>query len=348
VKTARPLSIVIPVYNGGTEFERCLDALLASDFHDYETLIVDDASTDRSAEAARARGFEILQLDRQSGPAAARNLGAAHTASSLILFLDADVVIRPDTLSRVVAAFASNPNVAAVFGSYDDAPGARGFVSQYRNLLHHFVHQQSSAEASTFWAGCGGIRREAFLAAGGFDERKYTRPSIEDIELGYRLRRRGFKILLDKELQVKHLKRWTLRAMLGTDILSRAVPWSKLILEKDAMVNDLNLRVSARVSGMLVLLSATLPVLSCFYAPFLAVLPLTLICLGMLNLPFLRFLQRRRGGMFALSAFGMLALYYFYSAGVFTLCYCAHVFSRMRALAYKARQSNRAGRVNNA
>ena len=57
-------------------------------------------------------------------------------------------------------------------------------VSQYRNLLHHFVHQHGHAEASTFWAGCGAIRRAAFDAVGGFDAARFPRPSIEDIELG--------------------------------------------------------------------------------------------------------------------------------------------------------------------
>lgn len=348
MKTARQLSIIIPVHNGGREFERCLEALAASEFRDYEALVVDDCSTDKSAYAARARGLEVLRLKRQTGPAAARNLGASHTTSSLILFLDADVVVNHDTLSRIVSAFESDDEVAAIFGSYDDAPAAHGFVSQYRNLLHHFVHQQSSSEASTFWAGCGAIRREAFVAAGGFDERKYRRPSIEDIELGHRLRRRGFRILLDKELQVKHLKRWTFGAMLRTDILSRALPWSRLILEEDAFVNDLNLRMSARFSAILAWLTLALLLLSCFSVAFSACALSTLTWLVILNLPFLRFLQRARGRWFAVRAFAMLVLYYLYSAGVFALCYSAHNLGRLRDLAFRARGGTSAGRVNNA
>ena len=53
------------------------------------------------------------------------------------------------------------PGIAAVFGSYDDEPGAPNLVSQYRNLLHHFVHQTGRTEASTFWTGCGAVRRDA-------------------------------------------------------------------------------------------------------------------------------------------------------------------------------------------
>ena len=83
-------------------------------------------------------------------------------------------------------------------------------VSQYRNLLHHFVHQEGNPEASTFWAGCGAVRRAAFDAVAGYDEARFRRPSIEDIELGYRLRRAGYRIRLDRDLQCTHLKRWRL------------------------------------------------------------------------------------------------------------------------------------------
>ena len=78
------------------------------------------------------------------------------------------------------------------------APRLQGVVSQYRNLLHHFVHQHGNSEASTFWAGCGAIRRSVFEEMGGFDEQRFPTPSIEDIELGYRLRQAGHRILLDK------------------------------------------------------------------------------------------------------------------------------------------------------
>ncbi|MCA1815818.1 MAG: glycosyltransferase [Acidobacteria bacterium] len=245
-KTDPELSVVVPVHNGGAQLGRCLDALLASDFRDYEIVVVDDGSTDGGASAARARGVEVLALAARQGPTAARNRGAARARADIIFFVDADVVVRADTLARVAARFRREPDAAAVFGSYDDAPPAQNFVSQFKNLLHHFVHQDSSAEASTFWTGCGAVRREAFEAVGGFDERRYKRPSIEDIELGHRLRRAGFRIVLDKGLQVTHLKRWTLPSMLRADIFDRALPWSELILRDGWMINDLNRRAPAR------------------------------------------------------------------------------------------------------
>jgi hypothetical protein len=70
-----------------------------------------------------------------------------------------------------------------VFGSYDDSPPAPAFTAQYKNLIHRYYHQRPRREASTFWAGCGAVRRSVFLGLEGFDVERYRVPSIEDIEL---------------------------------------------------------------------------------------------------------------------------------------------------------------------
>jgi glycosyltransferase involved in cell wall biosynthesis len=237
------ISVIIPVHNGGAYLDKCLDALMKA-AGDFEIIVVDDASTDESADRAHARGIRVLRQNVRRGPAAARNLGAQEARGKILLFIDADVAVRPTTLARVAAHFQSRPELAALFGSYDDAPAATNFVSQYKNLFHHFIHQQSHERAETFWAGCGAVRREIFLRVGRFDEKRYTEASIEDIELGYRLRRAGYEILLDRGLQVCHLKRWTLPGLLRADIFRRAVPWSLLLLERGRMTDDLNLRLT--------------------------------------------------------------------------------------------------------
>jgi len=152
--------------------------------------VVDDGSTDHTVKVATEYGVQVVRLERNCGPATARNLGAEVAQGEYLLFIDADVGVHPETLGAVVDSLARDPTIAAVFGSYDSEPGASNFLSQYRNLFHHFVHQEGRAEASTFWAGCGAIRRSVFAAIEGFDPR-FTRPSIEDIEMGSRLRKAG-------------------------------------------------------------------------------------------------------------------------------------------------------------
>lgn len=326
MKRVPEISVVVPVHNGGPGLGRCLDALLASDFAAREIIVVDDTSTDGSAAAAASgRGVEVLRLGARSGPAAARNHGARMARAGVLLFVDADVVVRVDTLARVAAFFRSRLDAAALFGSYDDAPAAENFFSQYKNLLHHFVHQRSSPRAETFWAGCGAVRREAFAAAGGFDAEKFTGPSVEDIELGYRLRDGGFVIALDRELQVKHLKRWTLASLLRADIFGRALPWSRLMMGRGRVVSDLNLRLPDRVAAGLVGMSVALIPLSYFFSAYFGLGAAgALAGVFALNLPLLRFFARRRGAWFAAGAFAMHCLYYFYSGTVFVLCRGAH------------------------
>ena len=95
-----------------------------------------------------------------------RNLCAQIAQGDLLFFFDADVIIPPDALRQIVVAFQHDPNLTAVFGSYDDMPFESNFLSQYKNLLHHYVHQTANEEASTFWTGCGAIRREIFFKIG--------------------------------------------------------------------------------------------------------------------------------------------------------------------------------------
>jgi glycosyltransferase involved in cell wall biosynthesis len=247
---APTISVIIPARHCAKELRQCLASLERSLYRDFEIIVVDDASTDDTAQGIEPSRARVLRMATQSGPAAARNSGATIARGEYLLFLDADVCIHPETLGEIAKSLDVNPAIAAVFGSYDTQPRALNILSQYRNLMHHFVHQEACTEASTFWSGCGAVRRTVFLAVGGF-ETDYRRPCIEDIELGVRLHRAGHRILLNKQIQVTHLKRWTLWDMLKADIRDRAYPWSQLILRAGSLPNDLNLRISQRASALL-------------------------------------------------------------------------------------------------
>ena len=132
-----------------------------------------------------------------------RNLGAQHAGGEILAFVDADVVMPPGGLCLIAEDFCRDPELAAVFGSYDDKPAWTTFISQYKNLMHHYVHQTSSESAATFWAGCGAVRKTIFEEFNGFDGATYTVPSIEDIAFGLELTRSGRKIQLDKRLDGK-------------------------------------------------------------------------------------------------------------------------------------------------
>jgi GT2 family glycosyltransferase len=293
-------SIIVPAYNAAHLLPKCLAALRPALSPDTDLVVVDDGSTDDTAATASAFGARVLRRAAPGGPAAARNHGVAQTAGAILVFVDADVEVAPGAVARAVRTLDDAPELAGVFGSYDAYPSDPGLVSQFRNLLHHWVHQRSRAEAFTFWAGFGALRREAFVAVGGFDERGRT-AVIEDVELGYRLSAAGYRLRLDRDLLCTHHKRWTLGSMVMADVAFRAVPWARLLLERGDAPRDLNLTGAQRASVALVgLLALALPLLAWTPARWLAALSFAGVVA--LNWRFYDFLRRERGLAFAVAS----------------------------------------------
>ena len=314
------ISVIIPVHNGGKLFDRCLTALKQTLYTNWECIVVEDGSTDNSVEIGYAHGVRLVSgMKRRLGPAQARNIGAQLARGEILFFVDADVLVQPGTVGHIAATMQADPSLAACFGSYDDQPSASNFLSQYRNLLHHYVHQHGKIDASTFWSGCGAIRRDLFLAIGGFNEQLYERPSIEDIELGYRLQAAGHRVQLEKLLQVKHMKRWTPRKMLITDVRDRALPWTRLILQGGGAPNDLNLNFSQRLSTAVAFIGLFSLGVTLFYAWAWLLVLLAALMLIWLNWPFYQFLGNKRGLRFALMALPWHWLYFLYSGASFVV-----------------------------
>lgn len=319
------ISIVTPVYNGGYPFVCCLLAMTRSQFKNWELIVVDDGSTDESAAIARKFGAQVIQTSGREGPGAARNQGAKIATGKYLCFIDADCEVCDDAIALLAQKLQLQPEIDALFGSYDDAPKATNFVAQYKNLMHHYVHQQGSEDASTFWSGFGVVKRELFLKLGGFDIERYPRPSIEDIELGYRLKQAGAKIHLAKELQVKHHKAWKLVGLIKTDVFDRGIPWTQLLLDnKSHMVNDLNLQTSSRVS-VIATYGLVFCLLTSVFNPAAIILGLILaVLLLCLNWDVYRLFYHKRGLLFAFKVIPLHWLYYFYGGLSFALGTLSH------------------------
>jgi len=293
------LSAIVPATDEPIHLERVVAAIHSADDPPDDVVVVRDAP--------------------QPGPAAARNLGAERAEGDVLVFVDSDVVPHTDAFRRIRAAFAGDAPLVAVFGSYDDSPPEPDAVSGFRNLLHHFVHQQSAGEATTFWAGLGAIRREAFLAAGGFDAQRFPAASIEDIELGMRLARTGALIRLDPKVQGTHLKRWTLGGMLRTDLHARGVPWVALLARENTAPTGLNLgwrhRLSAAASIALVAsLAARRPRQTLVVAAALVAL----------NADFYALLLKRRGAAQTAAGVGLHVLHHLTAAAAVPLGLVEH------------------------
>ena len=314
------ISVITPVYNGGYAFVCCLLTMAKTQFDNWELLVVDDGCSDRSIDIARKFGAKILRTSGRKGPGAARNLAAEVAKGEYLCFIDADCEVCDDAITKLAYKLQAQPEIEVLFGSYNDAPEATNFVAQYKNLMHHYVHQQGSEDASTFWAGFGVVKRSLFLEVGGFDTERFPRPSIEDIELGYRLKQAGAKIYLAKDLQVKHHKAWKLVGLTKTDVFDRGIPWTKLLLaNKSNFVNDLNLQTSSRISviaGYSLILCVSVSLFN-----LAALIPGAIFAtlLLYLNWDVYHFFYQKRGLAFALKVIPVHWLYYLYGGLSFAL-----------------------------
>jgi cellulose synthase/poly-beta-1,6-N-acetylglucosamine synthase-like glycosyltransferase len=308
-------SVVIPVYASTEEnlrqLGRCLAAVEPVVRMGIEVLAVDDGSPklgNRVAEMVAGVGGTYVRMSAQSGPAMARNEAARQAQGDVLIFFDADTVAHADTVEKLLGRLGAEPELAAVMGSYDESPEARGLVSEFRNLLHCFVHHESVGPAQTFWTGCGAVRRDWFERVGGFSQR-YREPSIEDVEFGYRVTAAGGKIWLDPTAQVQHMKRWTLVSMVMTDLWKRAVPWTRL-MQEHPLPEGLNFSLRERLAAMSVA-GLVAGVFVGLVGGGLWWLPagFSLAALVGLKWKFLAFLNARRGLLFAMAGLGLLALH---------------------------------------
>ena len=330
------LSVIVPVRDGEHFLTASLAALRASDIPrgQWELIVVDDSSHDRSADLAERYADRVIRLTGgPRGPAFARNRGADVARGDVLVFVDADVCVHPDALWRVGQTFERESDVSAVFGAYDFDPTAGGLVSQYRNLLHRFVHQRDAGDAVTFWAGCGAVRTAVFAGCGGFNESEYLRCSVEDIELGYRLSALGHRIVLRPEIQGKHIKPWTLRSMIDTDVRHRGIPWTRLLLtSKVRPPATLNLRPREQVCTVLVVLACV--AIGVWLWSGAMIWPATAAAATAVTLaingPLLAWFARHRGWWFALRVMPLRLLYYALNAVSVSLALLQLAFSRER------------------
>lgn len=304
------VSVVVPGLDCAATLESCLAALMAQSWPEerLELIYADSGSGDGSRQLAERWADRVVRVSGVPSAAATRNAGVAASSGEILVFIDADVVAPAGTIRALTEVLARDDNLAAVFGSYDAAPADPGIVSRYRNLLHHYVHQRSPAEAETFWSGCGAVRRTAFERVGGFD----PECAIEDVDLGRRMRAEGYRIRLERDIQVKHLKGWTLASMVRTDVFLRGVPWVLLLLEsgrESREAGHLNLTRRALASTLLAWTAG----LSLLASPWLSTLPLAVLALAgvfVINHRFHLFLHRTGGARLALASLPLHLLHH--------------------------------------
>lgn len=215
--TKNPLiSIVIPVYNRPDLLAYCLGSIYSQKYKHFETLVIDDNSTENLKPIAKKYPVRYFYLKKNKGPGFARNFGVQQARGTIMVFIDSDVLANDGFLERIEDIFHTHKGIAAAQGTYTLIPYHTNFFSFFKNLTLYYHFNRNPRYANSIASFCTAIRKDVFLSNGGFDG-QIKNASIEDEEFGIQLTRNGHKIIYDKGLQVKHMKKFTLYSLMRQD-----------------------------------------------------------------------------------------------------------------------------------
>jgi GT2 family glycosyltransferase len=208
-----PLSVVVPVHDGAGTLPAVLGPLLGELGPADELIVVDDRSSDGSADMAGAMGVRVMESSGRPGAAGARNTGGMAAAGDWVLFVDSDAVVPSGWRIMLEGRIGSSPDaVQAVYAG--EAAGGNPSTF-YKNFYYHYTFTRRIR--GDHISGCGtfffAVRRDRFADLGGFDDR-IRGATVEDSDFAERLTGAGGRILIAREIEVFHLRRYTLPELL--------------------------------------------------------------------------------------------------------------------------------------
>lgn len=294
------ISVIIPLYNVECTIGPCLTAVFASRYADYEVIVIDDGSKDGCVAMAAKFPVKLIRLEKNMGLSHARNIGVTHAQHDILVFIDADVMIRPEALTIIDSFFEQHADVSGVVGLLDENCPHDDFFSQYKNLYMNFTFNKVSSPISFLYGSIHALRKKDFQP---YDESlAYT----EDTDLGQKLSANGKKIFLLKHLLVTHLKQYGFISILKNDF---RIPfyWARIFFKYS---DPLDLFAQKRfahaggsqISSVLVATAVVLLLVVSVCSRFIPLMMLGFLFLLFiwLNLDFLLFLFHKKGARFAL------------------------------------------------
>ncbi|MBA7536910.1 hypothetical protein ES705_29175 [subsurface metagenome] len=182
-------SLIVPAYNEEKYIERCLQSLISQNYPSYEIIVIDNNSTDRTAEIAKGLVDKVL-FEPRKGYIHATNRGAREARGKYISFCDADSIYPPNWLEKVNRKFEKNPEIVVVYGPtfFSDY---NFFINNVAGITHSLFLIYSKLRGLNVTAGYNTVmNRDSYFKVGGYDENIYNSIGI-DLELGKRLRSVG-------------------------------------------------------------------------------------------------------------------------------------------------------------
>lgn len=291
--------MIIPVKDRREILRRCLASIKQSEYPEYEVIVVDDCSLQDCSDLVVEFGFRTVRINQHQGAWYARNKGAEQSKGDILVFLDCDMLIQPDTLFRIHQHFSQNlyEAISGVCGLKTETESA---VTRYKNLWMYHSYMQSPRDSDWFICGMGAVKREVFFELKGFDAGFLTGRGGGDLEFGGRLKAAGKKILLDKELEVTHLQPYTFWGLLRNDF-KRSRGWFQLAAQKKmipSVIKKLRIANIYPVFLISILISFVLLFslfLSFFEKTFVILAALSALTYLIINYSLFRFFRREEG-----------------------------------------------------
>ncbi len=306
----RFISVVIPNYNGGRTIRLCLESIYSSTYKNFEVIVVDDDSTDNSREIIREFDCKLVRLNENKGPSYARNVGGKTARGDIFLFADSDVCLPKDTFKMINDTFNMENDISAIVGMPDKFCKFKNIASQHFNLRVHFNYLKMPQYISILYGSICAVTKEAFFNVNGFNT-ELKKAGVEDNDLGYRLIERGYKIRLNKNIQINHYKYISFLKLLRSDFL-RSSERVKLMLRKRKFTEILRQKkfISTPISQIYSAICIPLIFLSLiglFYSAYSSFFVLFLLLLFyFFNKDYLFFLKKEQGGLFSLIIYLLL------------------------------------------
>jgi glycosyltransferase involved in cell wall biosynthesis len=301
-KSKKKISVILPVHNAEKTLGDCLKRIYASDFHNFEVIVVDDKSTDKSVEIAKRFPCKIIKLRKRSGAGIARNVGAKKAKGEILCFIDSDILIKKNTLSLIEDDFDKGNKV--VVGIFSKKTRFKNFVSNYKNLFNRFFFLHRKTHSNIFFTGIGAIKKDIFFKLGGFGA-YYNESSIEDVEFGFRLRDAGYRIIIDKNIEVEHIKHFSLFDILKRRIITYSFLFP--IILRRSHKNEVDEVFSFSIFLPFLILFLLLSGFLLNHFLFFLALALSFLFFY-INRDFLSFLRESKGNLFFLKSCAMLFL----------------------------------------